>query len=293
MYISPDASPDAGLFRGIRGIRTAVIEDVLDASSLKCFASPLPINVIMPVEKTKEPLQIFIKSSEATEDNQLICSGRSSYDGEESANSQFQFDHRCGSISTASTCDDFMLGTIYGHPRRITVDELRMNPIPHDCPSGPFFSDAKEADKDSGNQPRLYDTVQYQRRDFGVKTVLTKNLLCPANLGNVSHTVPGSNYVDASLSVRDVDMGNISYDTMSFTADRLIAIGPGADVGDRSYTEDLLRSIFGGDDNSEDDPEVGEVVGKINGKGTEGGLNDSKPEFESDSQDFDVVFGIS
>ena len=295
MYISPDASPDAGLFRGIGEIRSAALDIVLDGSCHECFASPLPVSVIISVGETKGQSQNFIESTESGKQNHLICSGRSSYDGEESVDCSSQLDHshRGGSISTASSCGDFMLGTIYGQPRRISVEELRRNSIIHDSLSAPISSDAKEADKNSGNEPRLYATVQYARRDLGGKNVLTSNLFCPANLGNVFHTVPGSSYVDASLSVRDVDMGNISYDTMSFAADRLIAIDPGADIRDRSYTEDLLRGIFGGDDNSDDDAEVDEVVGKEIGDVTEGGVNDSNLEFESNSEDFDVVFGIS
>ena len=75
-------------------------------------------------------------------------------------------------------------------------------------------------------------------------------------------TGTGTNTEDVSLSVRDMDMGNISYDTMSFAADRMMTLGQSS-LLDLNNTEDLLKDIFrdeekDDDDDDDDDDGVGD-----------------------------------
>ena len=71
---------------------------------------------------------------------------------------------------------------------------------------------------------------------------------------------------DMSVSVRDMDVGNLSYDTMSFAADRLMAIGQSS--VDMNNTEDLLKDIFGEEDDDDDDDSECTEGGKGVGEGT-------------------------
>ena len=78
-------------------------------------------------------------------------------------------------------------------------------------------------------------------------------------------TGTGTNTEDVSLSVRDMDMGNISYDTISFAADRMMTLGQSS-LLDLNNTEDLLKDIFrdeekddeDDDDDDEDDDGLGD-----------------------------------
>jgi hypothetical protein len=88
--------------------------------------------------------------------------------------------------------------------------------------------------------------------------------------GNMFHSLmftgmggTGTNTEDVSVSVRDMDMGNISYDTMSFAADRMMTLGQSS-LLDLNNTEDLLKDIFRDeekdDDDDDDDDEDGDAA---------------------------------
>ena len=77
---------------------------------------------------------------------------------------------------------------------------------------------------------------------------------------------------DISVSVRDMDVGNLSYDTMSFAADRLMAMGQSS--VDMNNTEDLLKDIFGDDDDDDDGDSGCEDGAELWGRG---GLTDTRP----------------
>lgn len=104
---------------------------------------------------------------------------------------------------------------------------------------------------------------------------------------------------DVSVSVRDMDVGNLSYDTMSFAADRMMALGQSSLV-DLNNTEDLLKDIFGDDDVDSESEAEGQSHG--HGLGLPGRVEMSRypilaaadagqdSDSESNSDDFNGVF---
>jgi hypothetical protein len=120
-------------------------------------------------------------------------------------------------------------------------------------------------------------------------------LLFSGGAGTGSGT--GTNTEDASVSVRDMDVGNLSYDTMSFAADRMMALGQSSLV-DPNNTEDLLKDIFGDDDVDSESEAEGQGQGEeLPGRadtsrypllaGVDAGQDSDA---ESNSDDFEGVF---
>lgn len=298
MYISPDVSPGGGLLGGFQSL---AVDNVSQVCSHSGMTSPVPGGNSMQGGRTEEQSQSVVKSTDSSKFNFFVTSGKSYSEDEDFLDCSREAGHMGGSGSTASSCGDLMLGTIYGHPRRIIVEHTEKDSLPSRSPIqsliGQLTRDPSETGKHSNNNlhmTRLHDTAQYRVRDSDMKNSLTSNLLVPIGLGNLYHTVAGSNYVDASVSVRDVDMGNISYDTMSFAADRVVSM-PDVDIGDQRYTENLLKGIFGEDNESDDDSAEDEKDRKQLGAGAEGEAHHSQfsLDFESDSEDFNVIFGLS
>ena len=133
--------------------------------------------------------------------------------------------------------------------------------------------------------------------------------------GNMFHSLmftgmggTGTNTEDASVSVCDMDMGNISYDTMSFAADRMMMLGQSS-LLDLNNTEDLLKDIFrdeekddDDDDDDEDDGVAERAVMKWNadpGSVLPGPQDDhgsakkiSDTDTDSSTDDFDGIFRL-
>ena len=132
--------------------------------------------------------------------------------------------------------------------------------------------------------------------------------------GNMFHSLmftgmggTGTNTEDVSVSVRDMDMGNISYDTMSFAADRMMTLGQSS-LLDLNNTEDLLKDIFrdeekdDDDDDEDDDGAAESAVMKWNadpGSVLPGPQDDhgsatkiSDTDTDSSTDDFDGIFRL-
>jgi hypothetical protein len=104
-----------------------------------------------------------------------------------------------------------------------------------------------------------------------------------------------------------MDMGNISYDTMSFAADRMMTLGQSS-LLDLNNTEDLLKDIFrdeekdDDDDDDEDDGAEGRAVMKWNtdpesvvpGPQDDHGSakKNSDTDTDSSTDDFDGIFRL-
>jgi hypothetical protein len=148
-------------------------------------------------------------------------------------------------------------------------------------------------------------TTQQQSR-FGVNPYtrgtssnIFHGLLFSGGAGTGTGTGTGTNTEDASVSVRDMDVGNLSYDTMSFAADRMMALGQSSLV-DLNNTEDLLKDIFGDDDVDSESEAEGQGQGQVlSGRvdksrypllaAVDAGLDSDS---ESNSDDFDGVFRL-
>lgn len=145
----------------------------------------------------------------------------------------------------------------------------------------PLPSPHKSVESPSYSHPLAGAAIQYSSQNFklpfpssgtgtrtgtgtgvGAGAVAGRGVL--SSSGNMFHSLmftgmggTGTNTEDVSVSVRDMDMGNISYDTMSFAADRMMTLGQSS-LLDLNNTEDLLKDIFRDeekDDDEDDDDE--------------------------------------